>query len=137
MSGRGGAELLRRAVTEFGAAGDPTSYLDTDVAMAFVATEGGTVSGWCYGYQLPRPDGTSMAYLHSIDVAERHRRQGLGRALLDAFLTEATRRGAAKAFLTTGSTNTPARALYESAGAEIAAQGPTENYWFDLTERPT
>jgi ribosomal-protein-alanine N-acetyltransferase len=50
-----------------------------------------------------------------------HRRQGLARAALDAFLRSATARGASRAFIEVAADNLPARALYASAGfSEIA-----------------
>lgn len=50
-----------------------------------------------------------------------HRRQGLARAALAAFLAKAGGRGAARALLDVAEDNAPARALYAAAGfAEIA-----------------
>lgn len=40
--------------------------------------------------------------------------------------------GASRMLLTTGEANVPARALYESLGGGLAAQGPTVSYWFLL-----
>ncbi len=128
-----GSDSLRRAAATFGVAGDPDGFVGSGLAIAFVSIDGDELTGWCYGYHLPRPDGTAMAYLHSIDVDEAHRRRGIGRELLDAFLAEAKLRGATKSFLTTGRHNEAARRLYQTAGGQLASQGPTENYWFDLS----
>ncbi len=73
-----------------------------------------------------------MVYLHQLEVAEDHRRRGIGRALLRAFMEAGAQVGATRMFLTTGETNAPARALYDSMGGGLAAQGPTVNYWFLL-----
>ncbi|WP_432885468.1 GNAT family N-acetyltransferase [Kribbella sp. CA-245084] len=97
-----------------------------------MATDSEEIAGWCWGYHLPRPDGTSMLYLHQLEVAKPHQGQGIGRALLTTFMTAGKADGATKMFLTTGADNTPARALYDSVGGGLAAQGPTVNYWFLL-----
>ncbi|GAA1160343.1 hypothetical protein GCM10009630_68170 [Kribbella jejuensis] len=126
------AELLTRAVRIFMNTDAATDYLETPGTLAFVATEGEDITGWCWGSQLARPDGTSMLYLHQLEVAEPHRRKGIGRQLVSAFMSEGRAAGAMKMFLTTGAHNTPARALYASLGGGLATQGPTENYWFLL-----
>ncbi|WP_426507384.1 GNAT family N-acetyltransferase [Dactylosporangium sp. McL0621] len=84
------------------------------------------------GYHLARPDASSMLYLHRLEVASEHRRQGIGRALLRAFMSAGAQAGATKMFFTTGQGNARARALYESLGGGLAAQGPTVSYWFQL-----
>jgi ribosomal-protein-alanine N-acetyltransferase len=53
-----------------------------------------------------------------------HRRKGLARATLTAFLDEARATGAARAFLDVAEDNTPARALYASAGFTQIARRP-------------
>ncbi|SBT53442.1 Acetyltransferase (GNAT) family protein [Micromonospora auratinigra] len=73
-----------------------------------------------------------MLYLHRLEVAQEHRRRGIGGALLRAFMSAGAQAGASRMFLTTGEANGPARALYESLGGGLAAQGPTVSYWFPL-----
>jgi ribosomal protein S18 acetylase RimI-like enzyme len=125
--------LFERAVDTFrGLTGGGQAYLESPGALAFVALRGRDVSGWCWGYHLIRPDRSSMLYLHQLEVAEFHRGQGIGRALLGAFMRAGAQSGATKMFLTTGEANAPARALYESMGGGLVAQGPTVNYWFPL-----
>ena len=126
-------DLLRSAVEQFRAEVADHAFLATPGTLAFAAVDGRAVLGWCWGYHLIRPDSSSMVYLHEIEVVAAHRRRGLGRALLAAFLAAGADVGATKAFLTTGAANTAARALYESLGGEPAAQGPTVNYWFSLS----
>jgi ribosomal-protein-alanine N-acetyltransferase len=56
------------------------------------------------------------AELLTIAVDPAHRRQGLGRTLVEAFLAEARQRGAETAFLEVAEDNTAARTLYTAAG---------------------
>jgi ribosomal protein S18 acetylase RimI-like enzyme len=124
--------LLERAVRRFMGAEHDGVYIRTPGALAFIASDDQAVVGWCWGYHLVRPDSSSMLYLHQLEVAADHRRTGIGRRLLRAFMAAGVQAGASKMFLTTGAGNTAARALYESMGAGLAAQGPTVNYWFRL-----
>jgi len=126
------AGLLAQAARTFMNADADSGYLETPGTLAFVATTADEITGWCWGYRLPRPDGASMLYLHQLEVVESHRGQGIGRALTSAFMAAGRSAGATKMFLTTGAGNAPARALYESLGAGLAAQGPTVNYWMPL-----
>ncbi|HSM64937.1 MAG TPA: GNAT family N-acetyltransferase [Ilumatobacteraceae bacterium] len=126
-------ELFGRAVRRFRGVESSGRFLDAAGTVSFLAIDDdGDVVGWCWGQHIERPDDTSMLYLHELDVAEEHRREGFGTALVGVFLDEGRRLGASKAFLTTGSENAPARALYERLGFGLAEQGPTENYWIQL-----
>ncbi len=128
-----GRSLLRQAVKTFrGADLSGNDFSDFPGAVAFVAVDGDAVVGWCWGYLRPRPDATAMAYLHELEVIEEHRRRGVGRELVTSFANVVRTRGAFKMFLTTGASNVGARALYDSAGGSLPAQGPTVNYWFQL-----
>ncbi|MEU8185425.1 GNAT family N-acetyltransferase [Micromonospora sp. NPDC049044] len=117
--------------------GGSQTFLEAPSALAFVAAEAGEIFGWCWGHQLVRPDASSMLYLHRLEVAQEHRRRGIGRALLRAFMLAGAQAGATRMFLTTGEANAPARALYESLGGGLAAQGPTVSYWFLLNPPET
>lgn len=108
------------------------AFTATPNTVAFVAVRDGEPLGWCWGHLLPRPDGLVAARVDDLVIAEQHRRKGLGRALLRAFMDEVTRQGAVKMSLTTGAHNAPARSLYESLGGGLATQGPTVNYWVQL-----
>jgi GNAT superfamily N-acetyltransferase len=125
-------ELLNQAARLFMGGAAEEAYLRSPTSLAFVARVGSEVAGWCWGYHLPRPDGTSMLYVHQLEVAETHRRQGIGRELVHTFMTSGAAAGASKMFLTTGADNASARALYDSLGGGLAEQGPTVNYWFLL-----
>ncbi|RZT15027.1 acetyltransferase (GNAT) family protein [Kribbella sp. VKM Ac-2569] len=126
------AELLVRAVRTFLNTDADPDYLTAPGTLTFVATTEDKVTGWCWGYLLPRPDGVSMLYLHNLAVVEAYRNQGIGRALTSAFMDAGRSAGATKMFLTTGAENAPARKLYDSLGGGLATQGATVNYWFLL-----
>lgn len=129
----GGSALLGQAVATFrGAEVIDDGFLKMAGSVAFLAVDADTVVGWCWGYLLPRPDGAAMAYMHELEVAIARRREGIGRDLLRSFAKAVADRGASKMFLTTGTSNRAARALYDSLGGGLAAQGPTVNYWFQV-----
>ncbi|WP_405606730.1 GNAT family N-acetyltransferase [Streptomyces sp. NBC_00076] len=127
--------LLERAVRHFRGVEDADvvrAFGDTPSALAFVAADETEILGWCWGHHLARPDSAPMLYVHQLEVAESHRREGIGRDLLRAFMEVGVKAGATKMSLTTGAENVAARSLYESLGGGLAAQGPTVNYWFLL-----
>ena len=130
--GAADAPLLEQAVRRFRGTDGGTAFVRTPGALAFVATRDEEIAGWCWGHLLARPDSAAMVYLHHLEVAVEHRRSGIGRRLLQAFMAAGVEAGATKMFLTTGAGNTAARRLYESLGAGPATQGPTMNYWFPL-----
>lgn len=126
-------DLLRQATLRFARTDQVGAFVEAPATVAFVAVGSSSeVIGWCWGYHLMRPDVSSMLYLHGLEVAEEHRRQGHGRALLEAFMSAGRSAGATKMFLSTAEANGPARRLYDSMGGGLAAQGPTVNYWFPL-----
>lgn len=72
------------------------------------------------------------AYLEELYVVPEQRRKGFGRALLSAAINAAREAGANHFELTTGETDTEARALYESTGLtnrEGAPDGPRMLYY--------
>jgi GNAT superfamily N-acetyltransferase len=72
------------------------------------------------------------AYLEELYVIPGERRKGIGRALLEASIEAAREAGANHFELTTGETDTEARALYESRGLtnhEGAPDGPRMLYY--------
>ena len=130
------AYLLASATMQFRNAEHARTFAVLDHTMAVVAGEAETVTGYCWGYHLQRPYSSAMAYVHELEVAERHWRRGIGRELMLAFLGAAQQRGATKVFLTTGSGNVAARSLYDTIGGQIADQGDTTNYWWNLERSP-
>jgi len=134
VSSPDGVDLLRLATLRFGRGEQAGAFVEAPATLAFVAVgdSNEAIIGWCWGCRLVRPDASSMLYLHGLEVAEEHLRQGHGRALLEAFMAAGRSAGATKMFLFTAEANRPARRLYDSVGGGLAAQGPTVNYWFGL-----
>jgi GNAT superfamily N-acetyltransferase len=127
--GPGDEELLDHAVHTFreADAAAPDLFLEDPRSHAFVAVNDDDLVGWCFGYELFRPEGRWMMLLYQIDVVEVHRREGVGRQLLDAFVELARSKGHQKMWLLTDAGNEAARRLYEGAGGD-----PTEKlgYWW-------
>jgi len=62
------------------------------------------------------------ADIHTLTVAEAHRRQGIGRAMLDQLISWAKNRGAPAIFLEVREGNDEASPLYVSAGFEAISR---------------
>jgi [ribosomal protein S18]-alanine N-acetyltransferase len=73
---------------------------------------------------LLAPEGSDQADIQTIAVVESARGHGLGRALMDALLAEAERRGAEEVFLEVRADNGPAQHLYNVLGFERIAVRP-------------
>ena len=72
-------------------------------------------------------------YVEELYVVPQHRGQGLGRALMEAAIALARRKGAAHMDLGTGEDDTAARALYESLGFNNRGGRPDGplNYFYE------
>lgn len=94
-----------------GGAATPGTYLG-------VLTRGGAVVGTLWlALRHPHP-GQSGAYVFDVEVAQEHRGQGLGRALLLLAEREALAAGTGRIGLNVFTDNTPALRLYVSLGYE-------------------
>jgi ribosomal protein S18 acetylase RimI-like enzyme len=85
-------------------------------------------------YRLKRSHYTGLpdAYVEELYVVPARRRQGFGRALLEATMESARAAGATHIELTTGETDVEARSLYESSGFtnhEGSPAGPRMLYY--------
>lgn len=126
--GPGDEELLHRALRAFNDvdAAAPDLFLNDPRTHAFVAIDGEDVIGWCFGYELFRPEGRWMMVLAGIDVQQERRRERVGRTLLDRFVALARSKGHAKMWLLTDAGSAVAGRLYEGAGAS----GEKLGYWW-------
>jgi ribosomal protein S18 acetylase RimI-like enzyme len=134
--GGGDESLLGAAVLRFrGADGiDHGLFLADPGTVALVAVDGEQVEGWAWGQRERHVCGYSQLLLYEIEVAAAARRQGVGRALISAFLAIGRREGHAKMWLFTRADNSGAKALYQSAGGIAAADDETGFSW-ELTPR--
>lgn len=93
------------------------AFLDDPRHHMIVALDAGGVVGMCSAVDYVHPDKAPQLWINELGVAGTHRRQGIGRLLLDAMLAHGRRLGCTTAWLGTEHDNVPARALYERAGA--------------------
>ena len=89
--------------------------LALDDLHVWVAEVEGELAGFAYAHDLPRIDGDTNVFLYELEVDERFRRRGLGRALVE----EAKRLAAGRRmFVLTDSDNEAALRMYAAAGGE-------------------
>jgi GNAT superfamily N-acetyltransferase len=115
--GPGDEALLARAIRTFRDldAAAPDLFLQDPRTHAFVARDGDEVIGWCYGYELLRPEGRWMMLLQRIEVVPERRREGAGRQLLEAFVALAHAKGHHSMWLYVDAGSGAAHRLYERA----------------------
>ena len=88
-------------------------------ADTLVADVEGCVVGYALiGTPTPLPASARVQMIRGLAVDPAHQGTGIGRALVEAAIAEATARGAVKLSLRVLSTNAGARRLYASAGFE-------------------
>jgi ribosomal protein S18 acetylase RimI-like enzyme len=95
------------------------SHLAGEERMVLVADREGAVIGYVFfgveGFDYMVLRGPAGA-IYDLVVDPDHRRQGIGRILMDAALTELARRGAPRAVLSTAEKNHGAHQLFEREG---------------------
>lgn len=91
--------------------------------IALGALVGGQPAGLALGRILSLPDGGTEGYLMSVMVAKPHRRQGIGVALLDAFMAAAAARGASR-LRAVHTDFLPAHAAFEATLARAGWSAP-------------
>lgn len=88
------------------------AYLGTPGHLMILAFEGDLVVGQCAGVIHHHPDKPTELYVDELGTASTHRRQGIGRRLLDAMFDWGRELGCAEAWLGTELDNDAANALY-------------------------
>jgi ribosomal-protein-alanine N-acetyltransferase len=103
--------------------GEFSDLLSQDTVFGFAAFETGKAKDGPAGFVLARL-AAGEAEILTIAVARSHRRQGLGRELMDAVLRRLHAARAEALFLEVDETNMPAIALYRRLGFQEVGKRP-------------
>lgn len=82
-----------------------------------VALDQGVVVGFASGVTYLHPDKPLELWINEVGVASSHRRQGIGKRVLQALIERGRAMDCQEAWVLTDRSNTAARRLYESSGA--------------------
>jgi GNAT superfamily N-acetyltransferase len=108
-------EVCRRFKSRVPSDEEAVRVLSLDDLHVWIAEEDGELAGFAYAHELPRLDGATSVFLYEIEVDERFRLRGLGRALVDEAKRLAGVRGM---FVLTDLDNEPAQRTYAGAGGD-------------------
>lgn len=92
------------------------AFLAEPHSLIAAALENGRIVGMASAFTYRHPDKPLQMFVNEVGVAERCRRRGLGRALVERILEAASDLGVAEAWVATEEENEPARALYAALG---------------------
>lgn len=129
------AVLDRIAPSVFDNAIDPTltrEFLADPRHHLAVALDRDLVVGFASGVHYIHPDKPAELWVNELGVAESHRGQGIGKAVLAALLVAGRQVGCAQAWVLTDKDNGAARAVYRRTGG-TEAERPSIMFSFDLT----
>ncbi len=115
-------ELCRRFKQRVPSDAEAMRLLGEEDIHVWVAEVDGEPAGFAYAYVLLRIDGETGVFLYELDVDERFRRRGVGRALVEEARTLAERVDALKMWGDTSYDNEPARRTYAAAGGTPSAE---------------
>lgn len=123
--------MLMEGLTRPAVADDPgpqrdvfLAHLEHEDAQVFVAELDGQVAGAVSLWFQPRLNWTTLqAWIPDLYVEPAFRRRGAARALLDACVEEARRRGCHRLVLESGHHRAEAHRLYEQYGFQHYARG--------------
>ncbi len=112
-----GDENIVGALRTYEGEGDPQGLLADPRTLFLVAFDGEAPVGLALAHELPRRHGDrAKLFVYEVDVAETHRRRGIGRAMLARLAELARERGIRVGFVLTEPDNAAGNALYASAG---------------------
>jgi ribosomal protein S18 acetylase RimI-like enzyme len=93
-------------------------FLESEGHHILVAYVGDEPVGFVTGVEMTHPDKGTEMFLYELSVAEAHRRQGIGRALVEELRELATSTGSYGMWVLTEPTNEAALGTYRSAGSD-------------------
>jgi [ribosomal protein S18]-alanine N-acetyltransferase len=99
--------------------GAAARFLAEPTAHLGVAYEDGQPVGFVSGVETTHPDKGTEMFLYELAVDERHRRRGIGTALVRALAERARERGCYGMWVLTDRSNEAAMATYRRAGATV------------------
>jgi len=97
-------------------------FLTLDSHYFVAASMDGSSAGWAYACELPRPNGQSMLFLYSIEVAAEYRRQGVATAMLSYLRRVADEHRMKELFVIANRSNVAAVALYKATGGVVEGE---------------
>ncbi len=101
------------------------AFLEDSRHHIAVAVDHGVVVGFASGVHYVHPDKPHPElFINELGVATTHRRQGLGKRVLNALFDAARALGCSEAWVLTERDNAPAMGIYASIGGVEGAQGP-------------
>jgi ribosomal protein S18 acetylase RimI-like enzyme len=97
-----------------------------------VALDGDTVVGFASGVHYLHPDKPPELFINEVGVAPSHRRQGVGKEMLQALMDQGRALGCAQAWVLTSRSNAAAMRLYASLGGQDASEEAQVMFEFQL-----
>jgi len=122
-------ELCRRFKDRVPTDEEAVAVLTREELPIWVAEVDGELAGFAYAHVLFRIDGDTSVFLYELDVDERFRRRGIGRALVEEARELGKRVGAKEMWVETSYDNEPAQATYAAAGGTRAEEPVLDFEW--------
>lgn len=94
-------------------------FLENPLNYFLVAYQESNIIGYLLGYQLQKPETDKPKFMiYDIEVLESHRRQGVGKGLIEEFKGICKSKNGSAIFVPTNKSNLAAMKLYESTGGK-------------------
>jgi len=111
---------------------DMHAWLSRPSNVLIAATQDGIPVGFALGYLLDRVDeARTMLFFYETEVAASHRKQGIGRRLVEMMKEIAREEKVTKMWVQTDPSNNAARTLYQSMGGIEIASSDALYVWTD------